>query len=81
MKYVDDIKVSEVIVSRQKNGSGFSNVTIPAIITDDLPRVFYKEFPDISRNPVNPFNTSKLISKNFFVPFHLCWLTLLWMVV
>lgn len=68
MKYMKDIKLSEVIVSRHRNEDGFSNVTIPAFITDGLARVFDQEFPDISRNPVNPFNTSKSMSNKLFFP-------------
>lgn len=56
MKYLEDVKLSEVIVSRQKDERGFSNVTIPAFITKQLADVFDQEYPDISRNPVNPFN-------------------------
>lgn len=45
-------------MSREKDDSGFSNVTIPAFITDELAQVFDNETPDISKSPVNPFNAS-----------------------
>lgn len=68
MKYVNEIKLSEVIVSRKTDDKGFSNVTIPAFITERLAQIFNKEFPDINRNPLNPFNSSKPISKEIFFP-------------
>ncbi len=68
MKCIKEIKLSEVIVSRKKDEKGFVNVTIPAFITKNLAEEFDKDFPDISRNPVNPFNDFQSVSHKIFFP-------------
>lgn len=56
MKYVKDIKLAEIVVSKEKSSIGFTDVTIPAFITSELARVFDRECPNTNKEPFNPFN-------------------------
>ncbi|GFR28398.1 lactamase_B domain-containing protein [Trichonephila clavata] len=68
MKYMRNIKLTEVVLSKRKDKDGFSDVTLPVFITDELARVFDKEYPNISREPLNPFNSSRLVPDSIFFP-------------
>ncbi|GIY67752.1 uncharacterized protein CEXT_16161 [Caerostris extrusa] len=68
MKNVPGIKLTEVVVSKNKDSDGFTNVTIPVFITKALAKHFDKEHPDINRNPLNPFNSSFAVSDKIFFP-------------
>lgn len=68
IKYIKSIKLSEVVVAKQTDENGFSSVTIPVFITQELGCLFDQEFPDINRNPLNPFNTCRPVSNNLFFP-------------
>ncbi|GFV15638.1 uncharacterized protein TNCV_2043851 [Trichonephila clavipes] len=66
MKYMRNIKLTNVVLSKCKDQDGFSSVTLPVFITDELAQVFDKEYPNISREPLNPFNSS--VSDSIFFP-------------
>ncbi|WP_253299871.1 MBL fold metallo-hydrolase, partial [Wolbachia endosymbiont of Chironomus riparius] len=68
MKYVKNVKLTEAVISKCKDANGFSNVTIPIFITEELALIFDREFPDINRNPLNPFNSSNPLSDSIFFP-------------
>ncbi|GFQ65475.1 uncharacterized protein TNCT_395021 [Trichonephila clavata] len=42
MKYMRNIKLTEVVLSKRKDKDGFSDVTLPVFITDELARVLIK---------------------------------------
>lgn len=68
MKNVSSIKLTEVVVSKNKDADGFANVTIPVFITSKLARCFDEEFPDINRKPLNPFQSSIPVPDTIFFP-------------
>lgn len=68
MQYIKNVKLSDVVVGRQTDENGFSNVTIPVFISSELAKAFDDEFPDINRNPLNPFNTTKPVPDVLFFP-------------
>ncbi|GFR13221.1 uncharacterized protein TNCT_195761 [Trichonephila clavata] len=68
MKNVPSIKLTEAVVSKNKDADGFANVTIPVFITMKLARCFDTEFPDINRKPINPFKVSTPVSDTIFFP-------------
>lgn len=68
MKYIKNIKLTEVIFSKRKDENGFSNVTLPVFITDELASVFDKEYPNISKEPLNPFNSVNPVPNSIFFP-------------
>ncbi|GFT97379.1 uncharacterized protein NPIL_502811 [Nephila pilipes] len=68
MKNISSIKLTEVVVSKNKDSDGFANVTIPVFITSKLAGYFDKEFPDINRKPLNPFKSLIPMSDSIFFP-------------
>ncbi|WP_339046021.1 hypothetical protein [Candidatus Mesenet endosymbiont of Agriotes lineatus] len=68
MKYVKNIKLTEVVVSKSKDNNGFSDITLPVFITDELAKVFDKEYPNINREPLNPFNSPNSVPDSIFLP-------------
>lgn len=68
MKYITNVKLTEVVFGKKVDVNGFIDVTIPVFITEELAKSFDLEFPDINRHPLNPFNSSKLTSDEIFHP-------------
>lgn len=68
MKYNKHIKLSEVVMSRQKDECGYTKVTIPVFITNELGGIFDEEFPEINRNPINPFTAPSPVQNTIFFP-------------
>lgn len=68
IKHIKNVKLTEVVVGKKVDENGYSDVTIPAFITNDLARAFAWEFPDINKNPLNPFNTHRPISDEILFP-------------
>lgn len=68
MKYVPNVKLTEVVVSKQSDKDGFSSVTIPVFITEKLARQFDREYPHINRIPINPFSSDYSTSDKIFFP-------------
>lgn len=68
MKYIKHIKLSDIVVGKVTDDNGYQNVTIPVFISEELGQSFDKEFPDINRNPLNPFNTTSNIEDLVFYP-------------
>lgn len=68
MKYIKNIKLTEVVVSKSKDNNGFSDITLPVFITDELAEVFNREYPNINREPLNPFNSQDPVPDNIFLP-------------
>ncbi|GBL93267.1 hypothetical protein AVEN_42700-1 [Araneus ventricosus] len=66
MKNIPGIKLTEVVVNRNKDSDGFTNVTIPVFITSGLATHFDRDHPDINRNPLNPFKEP--VSDSIFFP-------------
>lgn len=68
MKYVNNVKLSEVVVSKKVDEKGYQNATIPAFITNELAQAFDAEFPDINKLPLEPFKTPRTMSDSIFFP-------------
>lgn len=68
MKHTENIKLAEIVVSKVKDENGFSNVTIPIFISNELALVFDTKYPDINRNPLNPFTTTENVPEMIFFP-------------
>lgn len=68
MKYIKSIKLTEIVLGKQIDENGFKDVTIPVFIKEALAKAFDKEFPDINRYPLNPFNTHSPVSDVIFHP-------------
>ncbi|XGA08030.1 MAG: NAD(P)-binding protein [Wolbachia endosymbiont of Xenopsylla cheopis] len=59
IKYIKNIKLTKVVVSKSKDNNDFSDITLPVFITDELAEVFDREYPNINREPLNPFNCTR----------------------
>jgi hypothetical protein len=66
MKYIKNIKLTEIVLSKDIDENGFSHVTIPVFINESLAKTFDRDFPRINRNPLNPFNSPTPVSDEIF---------------
>ncbi|KAG8200045.1 hypothetical protein JTE90_001903 [Oedothorax gibbosus] len=68
MKYVPNVKLTEVVFGKQQDSNGFCSVTIPVFITKQLAGQFDRECPNINRKPINPFSSENIVSDRIFFP-------------
>ncbi|KFM65025.1 hypothetical protein X975_12583, partial [Stegodyphus mimosarum] len=68
MKYVNSVKLTEVVVSKNKSNSGLTDVTLPVFINEELACDFDREYPNINREPLNPFNSARPVPDSIFFP-------------
>lgn len=68
LKHIKTVKLGELVIGNDKDANGFCNVTLPVFIADEVAKAFDKEFPDINKNPINPFNATSPVSETIFFP-------------
>ncbi|XP_035213585.1 uncharacterized protein LOC118187457 [Stegodyphus dumicola] len=68
MKYISSVKLTEVVVSKNQGNSGLTDVTLPVFINEELARDFDRDYPNIKREPLNPFNCARPVPDSIFFP-------------